>query len=300
MTMGNLLRLLRRRRRSDADFAQEIAAHLALEAERLVGLGMAPEEAAYAARRRFGNVTLAREDYHRRRTIGWLEAIPQQVRRACRRLVRAKAFSLTAAATLTVGIGATSAVFSLVDGVLLRPLPFERPEQLVDLSHTMELQGLSRVDQSDATYLYYRRANHVFTDVGAYRSARSNWWICRTRWSCRVSAGWISPTPPISTIAEPTTSSPTSGRTGARRSIWAAGEPGAAPASRPPSGGPRPPGSARASSGCWGSRRSAAGSSAKTTTFPGLPPWRSWARGCGGPAMAPIPGSSGAGSGSTE
>ena len=172
--MGNLLRLLRRRRRSDADFAREIAAHLALEAERLVALGMAPEEAAYAARRRFGNVTLAREDYHRRRTIGWLEAIPQQVRRACRRLVRAKAFSLTAAATLTVGIGATSAVFSLVDGVLLRPLPFERPEQLVDLSHTMELQGLSRVDQSDATYLYYRRASHVFTDVGAYRSASVN------------------------------------------------------------------------------------------------------------------------------
>src|ERR1044072_6898654 len=96
------------------------------------------------------------------------------MRRDCRRLVRTKAFSITAAATLMVGIGATSAVFSLVNGGLLRPLPFERPGGLVDLSQTMLLQGLSRVDQSDATYLYYRRANHVFTDVGAYRSASVN------------------------------------------------------------------------------------------------------------------------------
>src|ERR1051326_4488004 len=291
MTMGNLLRLLRRRRRSDADFAQEIAAHLALEAERLVALGMAPEEAAYAARRRFGNVTLAREDYHRRRTIGWLEAIPQQVRRAFRRLVRAKAFSITAAATLMVGIGATSAVFSLVDGVLLRPLPFERPEQLVDLSHTMELQGLSRVDQSDATYLYYRRANHVFTDVGAYRSASVN-----------LGGGGTGggPGEPAAVRRTEAARASASGLGGRGIAPGAGGRRGAARGGRPPSGGPRPPGSARASSGCWGSRRSAAGSSAKTRTFPGLPPWRSWARGCGGPAMAPIPGSSGAGSGSTE
>jgi predicted permease len=172
--MRNPLGFLRRRRRDDADFSAEIAAHLALEAERLVAEGMAPEDAAWEARRRFGNVTLAREEFHRRRTIGWLEAIPLHLSRAARRLVRAPAFAITASLTLMLGIGATTAVFSLVDAVLLRPLPFARPEQLVDLSHTMVLQGLSRVDQSDATYLYYRRANHVFTDVGAYRSAAVN------------------------------------------------------------------------------------------------------------------------------
>ncbi len=172
--MWNPLLILKRRRRRDADFAEEVAAHLALETDRLVAEGLSPEEAVYEARRRFGNVGLAQEAFHRRRTIGWLEALPQQLRRAARRLVRAPVFSITATLTLMLGIGATTAVFSLVDGVLLRPLPFVRPAQLVDISHTLVLQGVSHVDQSDATYLYYRRANHVFSEVGAYRSAAVN------------------------------------------------------------------------------------------------------------------------------
>lgn len=172
--MWSPLPLIRRRRRRDADFAEEIAAHLALEADRLVAEGLSPEEAVYEAHRRFGNVGFAQEEFHNRRTIGWLDAIPQQLHRALRRLIRAPVFSITAALTLMLGIGATTAVFSLVNGVLLRPLPFVRPEQLVDISHTMVLQGISAVDQSDATYLYYRRANHVFSDVGAYRVAAVN------------------------------------------------------------------------------------------------------------------------------
>lgn len=172
--MRNPLLLLKRRRRRDADFSAEIAAHLALETDRLVAEGLSAEDAVYEARRRFGNVGLAQEAFHRRRTIGWIEAIPQQLRRAARRLVRAPVFSITAALTLMLGIGATTAVFSLVDGVLLRPLPFVRPGHLVDLSHTMVLQGVSQVDQSDATYLYYRRANQVFSEVGAYQTSAVN------------------------------------------------------------------------------------------------------------------------------
>lgn len=172
--MWGLLWFLKRRRRRDADFSEEIAAHLALEADRLVAEGLSPADAAYEARRRFGNVGLAQEAFHRRRTIGWIETFPQQLSRAARSLVRAPVFSITAVLTLTLGIGATTAVFSLVDGVLLRPLPFVRPDRLVDLSHTMVLQGVSQVDQSDATYLYYRSANHAFTAVGAYRTAAVN------------------------------------------------------------------------------------------------------------------------------
>jgi len=172
--MRNPLLLLGRRRRSDADFAEEIAAHLELETDRLVAEGLSREEAVYEAHRRFGNVGLVREDFHRRRTIAWLEAIPQQLRRGARRLLRAPVFSVTASLTIALGIGATTAVFSLVNGVLLRPLPFAHPERLVDISHSMVLQGISHVDQSDGTYLHYRRANHVFTDVGAYRAAAVN------------------------------------------------------------------------------------------------------------------------------
>ena len=121
--MWNPLLLLKRRRRSDADFAEEIAAHLELEANRLVAEGLPREEAVFEAHRRFGNVGLVQEGFHRRRTIAWLEAIPQQSRRGARRLLRAPVFSITATLTITLGIGATTAVFSLVNGVLLRP-PF--------------------------------------------------------------------------------------------------------------------------------------------------------------------------------
>ena len=92
------------------------------------------------------------------------------VRQAARRLRRAPAFTVAAVLTLALGIGATTAVFSVVDGVLLRPLPFEDAERLVDLSHTLVVSGPLQVDQSDATFLYYRRANHVFTGVAAYRT----------------------------------------------------------------------------------------------------------------------------------
>ena len=172
--MRNPLLILRRRRRSSADFSAEIAAHLALEVDRLIAEGLTPDDAAREARRRFGNVGIAREEFHRRRHIGWMEAVPQQLKRAVRRLVRSPVFSIAAVVTLTLGIGATTAVFSLVDGVLLRPLPFADPAQLVDLSHTLAVRGVSAVDESDATYLYYRRANHVFSDVGAYRTEAVN------------------------------------------------------------------------------------------------------------------------------
>ena len=101
-------------------------------------------------------------------------SVAQRLRHAARRLRRAPAFAAAAALTLMLGIGATTAVFSVVNGVLLRPLPYPRPERLVDLSHTLALSGAPRVDQSDATYLYYRQANRVFSDVAAYRVAGVN------------------------------------------------------------------------------------------------------------------------------
>src|SRR5689334_19071737 len=92
------------------------------------------------------------------------------VRAAARRLRRAPTFAAAAALTLTLGLGAAVAVFAVVDAVLLRPLPYARPDQLVDLSHVISLSGATAVDQSDATFLYYRRENRVFTGVGAYRA----------------------------------------------------------------------------------------------------------------------------------
>jgi len=172
--MWKALQFLRRRRRREADFSDEIAAHLAEERDWLVAEGLPPTEAAYEARRRFGNVGLAREAFHERRSLGWLESCSRQLVRAARSLGRSPVFTATAVLTLALGIGATTAVFSLVDGVLLRPLPFADPSRLVDLSHTLQVVGVSRVDQSDGTYLYYRSANRAFLGVGAYRAVTVN------------------------------------------------------------------------------------------------------------------------------
>ncbi len=99
---------------------------------------------------------------------------PTSLRHAARRLRRAPSFAAAATLTLALGIGGTVAVFTVVNGVLLQPLPYPRADRLVDLSHTLALSGLTRVDQSDATYLLYRRDNRVFTDVAVYRAASVN------------------------------------------------------------------------------------------------------------------------------
>ena len=88
---------------------------------------------------------------------------------AIRRLRRAPGFTAAALITLTLGIGATTAVFTVVNAVLLQPLPYPAANELVDLSHTLTISGITRVDQSDATFLYYRRANRTFADIGVYR-----------------------------------------------------------------------------------------------------------------------------------
>ena len=92
------------------------------------------------------------------------------VRHTIRRLLRTPAFAITTLLTLSLGVGASVLVFSVVNGVLLRPLPFPEASQLVDLSHEISLTGVSRIDQSDATYLHYRHASRVFSELGAYRA----------------------------------------------------------------------------------------------------------------------------------
>lgn len=97
-----------------------------------------------------------------------------RIRQATRRLLRAPTFAVAAVLTLALGIGGTTAVFTVVNGVLLRPLPYAHAAQLVDLSHTLNVSGALHVDQSDATYLLYRQENDVFSDVGLYRPSAVN------------------------------------------------------------------------------------------------------------------------------
>src|SRR5436190_353560 len=103
-----------------------------------------------------------------------MASVTREIRHALRRLRRAPAFAVTATLTLALGIGATTAVFTVVNAVLLRPLPYDHPDELVALSHTLQLSGVSTVQQSDASFILYRRASRSFSGVGAYTDAAAN------------------------------------------------------------------------------------------------------------------------------
>jgi putative ABC transport system permease protein len=94
--------------------------------------------------------------------------LPSRLRRIGRRLARAPLFTSVAIITLALGIAANTAIFSVVNGVLLKPLPFAEPDRLVGVWHTAPGLGAPIVNQSPATYLTYRDEGRVFEDIGLW------------------------------------------------------------------------------------------------------------------------------------
>ena len=157
------------RRRSSDDFAREIRSHLELEADRLRESGMTQEDAEAAARRTFGNVTRVRERYFEQG--GWLffDHLRQDVRFALRLLLRTPVLTTAIIATLALGIGVASAIFSLVDAVVLRPLDYGEPDRLVQLFETGKREGGEADWVAFPNFRDWREKNDVFEDMAAYR-----------------------------------------------------------------------------------------------------------------------------------
>jgi MacB-like periplasmic core domain len=132
------------RRLGDERLREEMEEHLRLQTAEYLRAGMAPDEARRQAALKFGGVGTVREEYHAEQGLPFLETLGQDLRYALRMFAKSPGFSAIAILTMALGIGATTAIFSLVDATLLHPLPFPHPEELVRIED--DLPGAGATD----------------------------------------------------------------------------------------------------------------------------------------------------------
>jgi predicted permease len=157
-----------RSRRMDREIDDEIASHLAEATEEYIRQGLSPEEARRAAQRSFGGVPQTKEVYREARSFMWLTELPRDLRYALRTLRKSPAFTTTAAATLALAIGANTAMFSVLNAVLLRPLPYRSPEQLAMVWTENPTQNLREGRSALWDVEQWRSQSQSFADLATF------------------------------------------------------------------------------------------------------------------------------------
>ncbi len=159
-----------RREPLDLDLDAEIAAHLDAAVQDNLRLGMPPEEARRAALVRFGGVARAMEQHREARGLPALDLLRQDLRFTFRALRRDRSFACVVILVLALGVGANVAVFSVVNTILLRPLPFRSPNQLVWFAANGGKGGLSDQTYTVSAFEEFQRHNRSFQDVTSYQT----------------------------------------------------------------------------------------------------------------------------------
>jgi len=178
--------------RKDREFAEEIEAHLEMEIEEGIRSGMTPEQARRDALIRSGGLQQAKEALRDRRSLPLLETALQDLRYAHRALRKTPGFTAVAILTLALGIGANTAIFSVVNTVLLRPLPYPNASRLVMVWEKILNFGPGNTPASQADYLDFRDQNQVFENIAAFENRSFN--LSGTAQPARVTGARVSST----------------------------------------------------------------------------------------------------------
>jgi predicted permease len=152
----------------DRDRADELRSYLEIETDENIARGMSPEAARRAAHLKLGNTVRIREEIYRMNTIGPLDTLGRDLRLALRGVRRRPGFTLAVVLTLALGIGANTAIFGVVYGVLIKPLSYPDAGELVSIKHVAPGLNVSDLRMSATQYFTYRDEGRVFQDIGLY------------------------------------------------------------------------------------------------------------------------------------
>jgi predicted permease len=166
--LRHFVRNLLRRDRVERELTDEIDGYVDLLIEENVARGMSRDEARRTARREIGRVEHVKEHVRDVRVGAWLDAVRQDMRFAVRTLIRRPAFAMIAVLTLGVGMGATTAIFSLIDSVLLKPLPFHEPDRLTMVWEARPRFNAPRIEAAPLNYLDWQQQVRSFDSLAAY------------------------------------------------------------------------------------------------------------------------------------
>jgi predicted permease len=173
MNLWKKITTLFRKRKLDADMAEEMRAHVERRTQANLAAGMSPDEARYAARRQFGGVEQLKEVAREQRGWRWLEEFSRDFRQGLRSLAKSWSFSAVALLTLALGIGACTAIFSVVNSVLLRPLAYPESERLM-VVHETKLPQVPEFSVAPANYIDWRTQATSFEQLAALNGTAFN------------------------------------------------------------------------------------------------------------------------------
>jgi predicted permease len=166
-------RNLWRRKEADREWREEMEAHIEMATEAFLAQGLEPEQARAAALKQAGNLIARREEIYQMNGIGWLDSLGSDLRYALRGLRHQPTFTATALLTLALGIGANTAIFGVIDSILIRPLAYPHADALVGVWHTAPGFGSvgENLECTPSMYFTYRDENRTFEHFGVWGSS---------------------------------------------------------------------------------------------------------------------------------